>query len=51
MNRRSLASKLAEGVAVDAQTISETWLRFKLEQLPQRRVRPRRWNPSAVMSN
>lgn len=29
-----LASKLAEGVAVDAQTISETWLRFKLEQLP-----------------
>lgn len=29
-----LASKLAEGVAVDAQTISEAWLRFKLEQLP-----------------
>ncbi|QNI74332.1 transporter substrate-binding domain-containing protein [Synechococcus sp. NOUM97013] len=29
-----LASKLAEGVAVDAQTISETWLRFKLKQLP-----------------
>ena len=29
-----LASKLADGVAVDAQTISETWLRFKLEQLP-----------------
>ena len=29
-----LARKLADGVAVDAQTISETWLRFKLEQLP-----------------
>ena len=29
-----LARKLAEGVAVDAQTISETWLKFKLEQLP-----------------
>ena len=29
-----LARKLAEGVAVDAQTISETWLRFKLDQLP-----------------
>ena len=29
-----LARKLAEGVAVDAQTISETWLKFKLDQLP-----------------
>ena len=30
-----LARNLAGGVAVDAQTISETWLRSKLEQLPK----------------
>lgn len=30
-----LARNLASGVAVDSQTISETWLRFKLNQLPE----------------